>query len=99
MLTIKESGGHRTLRINSSSLSVIQTCARKSQYLLHEGWHSKTEADSLSYGRAMHKALEIFYEIDSKHRELPQNFDKLIPCLTSELEIDEKHFILDAMKD
>ena len=98
MLTITESGGHRTLRLNSSSLSVIQTCARKSQYLLYDGWHGKTEADSLLYGRAMHKALEIFYEVDSKHRELPQNFDRLAPCLTAETEPDEKHFIWDAMK-
>jgi hypothetical protein len=63
--------GKTKVRINSSSISVIQECLRKSQYLLEEKWKSENESPALTFGSAIHKALEVFYTGSPEERILP----------------------------
>jgi len=84
MLSVRsDSVGKYYVRINSSSLSVIQTCARKSQYALSWGLKSKTQSPATLFGSAIHKALECFYSLPREMRILPRDFakqtDLLIP--------------------
>lgn len=62
--------GKTLVRINSSSLGVIQECPRKSQYLLKEKWRSGVEAPATIFGSAMHKALEVFYSAPPEERRM-----------------------------
>jgi hypothetical protein len=64
--------GKTKVRINSSSISVIQECLRKSQYLLEEKWRQTDESPATLFGSAVHKALEVFYSSPFELRgELP----------------------------
>lgn len=49
------------VRINSSSLEIIQTCKRKAYYALHKGYVGQEESAALLFGTAVHKALEVWY--------------------------------------
>jgi len=71
MISTKVENGRTHVRINSSSLGVIQECLRKSQYLLHEKWKPESEAPATVFGSAIHKALEVFYRGSLEERELP----------------------------
>ena len=62
----------KKIRINSSSLSVIQECMRKAKYSLHEGWRSEVENPALIFGSAVHKALEVFYSLPIDQRYVPE---------------------------
>ena len=64
-------GGKTLVRVNSSSLAVIQECLRKAQYSLDEKWRSQSESPATLFGTAIHKALEVFYQGDPKDRILP----------------------------
>jgi len=57
--------------INSSSLSVLQSCPRKAYYILHRELRSKYEAPALTFGTAIHKALEVFYAEPREGRIFP----------------------------
>jgi CRISPR/Cas system-associated exonuclease Cas4 (RecB family) len=48
--------------INSSSVDLIQTCKRKAQYALLDGYRSEDESEALTFGKAIHAALEEFYK-------------------------------------
>lgn len=73
MISVSDLGsGKRLVRINSSSLSVLQECKRKAKYLLHEGWKPEHESPATLFGRAAHKALEIFYSGNPSERILPK---------------------------
>lgn len=98
MLSVHREGGQTIVRVNSSSLSIIQTCPRKARYLLHDKWRAKTVAPALSFGTAIHKALEIFYSHPKAERELPRNFDEVAPLLAHGHEPPETHFLYDALK-
>lgn len=74
MLTVTEDGGCRTVRINSSSLGIILSCPRKSYYLLHRNLRSKSESPALTFGTAIHKALEVFYSWPKAERSIPITF-------------------------
>lgn len=63
--------GRTLVRINSSSLGVIQECLRKSQYLLEEKWQSENESPATVFGSAVHRALEIYYRGAIEERKLP----------------------------
>ena len=69
---IDEKSGKTLVRINSSSLGVIQECLRKAKYLLLEGWRSNSESPATLFGSAIHSALEVFYRGDHKTRKLPK---------------------------
>jgi hypothetical protein len=75
MLTVREEGGVTYVKINSSSLQLIQECLRKSRYALHEKWKPEGESPALTFGSAIHKALEIYYRGDVADRKLPSLSD------------------------
>lgn len=78
MLTIIEGpDGLTTVRINYSSLSLIQSCARKSYYSLFRGLKAKQESTALLFGTAIHKALEVYYLLPRGERKVPQGFAAL----------------------
>lgn len=61
MLTVVREGPQTVVRINYSSLEIIQTCMRKAKYALADGLRSNTESDATLFGRAIHKGLEHWY--------------------------------------
>lgn len=72
MLSVSQLEDGRTLvRINSSSLSIIQECLRKSHYTLNERWMGMSDSPATLFGSAIHKALEVFYLGSPEQRHLP----------------------------
>lgn len=61
MLSHRVANGRIIVRVNFSSLDVIQTCKRKAFYLLDQGLRSNTEAPATLFGSAIHKGLEHWY--------------------------------------
>lgn len=62
MLSVRTlSDGTIEVRINYSSLELIQTCLRKAYYSLKQGLEKDTIAEPLVFGSAVHKALEVWY--------------------------------------
>jgi hypothetical protein len=70
MITLSEEGGRTKVEINSSSLSVIQECLRKSDLLLNQKWKTETENPATIFGSSIHKALEVFYSAPPEERKL-----------------------------
>jgi hypothetical protein len=99
MLSVRysASGTPEAVRINFSSLDIIQTCPRKAYYLLKRKLLSNVESPALTFGTAIHKALEVFYSMSPKERELPTNFTKNAELIPSGVIPTEKHFIYDAL--
>lgn len=73
MLTIGGKKGKTYVEINFSSLDLINTCKKKAFYVLEEKLISKDESPALSFGSAIHKALEVWYSADPKDRHIPVN--------------------------
>ena len=48
------------VNINYSSLELMQTCMRKADYNLNQGWVS-AESEALIFGSAVHKGIEVWY--------------------------------------
>lgn len=67
-----DASGRTKVRINSSSISIIQECPRKAQYSLREGWKAADESPATLFGRAIHKALEVYYMGEPEERVLPK---------------------------
>lgn len=63
--------GRRRVRVNSSSLDVIQNCMRKSQLLLHEKWEPEHEGPATIFGSSIHAAMEVFYRGSVEERAVP----------------------------
>jgi hypothetical protein len=74
MLSISEEGGVTSVRINFSSLSVLQECARKSEYLLVRGLKPSLESPALLFGSAIHKGLEVYYSGERTERRIPSEY-------------------------
>lgn len=72
MLSIRKESGRVIVRINSSSLSIIQECLRKAKYYLLDGWKSENESPATLFGSAIHKALEVYYSGAPEERILPR---------------------------
>lgn len=98
MLSVLRDGAQTTVRINSSSLSVIQTCARKTQYSLFEGWRGKHTSPPLVFGQAIHKALEVFYSHPKQERTIPADFDDVAPLLAHGHNTTSPHFLYEAVR-
>lgn len=81
MLRVERDGAQTLVRINYSSLSVLQTCNRKALYDLRERWQPKAVRAPLVYGNAMHKALEAFYLLPREMRGMPGDFDDVSQLL------------------
>jgi hypothetical protein len=71
MISVTKEGNKTKVRINSSSLSVIQECPRKAKYNFVEGWRPLNESPATLYGRAIHAALEVFYSSHPDTRDIP----------------------------
>lgn len=97
MLSVQRDGNQTYVKINSSSLSLIQTCARKSFYSLHEHWKQKQGSAPLIYGSAIHKALEVFYAHPAEARQLPDDFDDCLETLAHGHTAPTPHFLYDAV--
>jgi hypothetical protein len=62
--------GDLVVRINSSSLDLIQTCGRKAMFAIENGYRKEDEEkEALVFGRSMHKALEVFYTVPVEKRD------------------------------
>lgn len=64
------SDGRYLVNINNSSISVIQDCMRKAEYLLMRKLVNNVEADALTAGKAIHKGLEHWYSLPEHLRAL-----------------------------
>lgn len=76
MLSVFAEGGKTVVKINFSSLSVIQECGRKADYSLVRKLKGKQLSAALVFGTAIHKPLEIFYLAPREQRKMPVNFDE-----------------------
>jgi hypothetical protein len=76
MLSVKVEDGQTIVRINNSSLSLLQVCPRKFQYLIEEGYQPKEGSPPLIFGSALHQALEVFYLAEREQRVLPNNYEE-----------------------
>lgn len=74
MASVGERRGKVLVRINSSSVSLIQECLRKSYYNLKRVLRERDENPATLFGSAIHKAFEVFYSGKPEERELPPNF-------------------------
>lgn len=97
MLSVERDGNQTLVRINSSSLSLLQTCARKSFYSLKEGWKSKAGSPPLIFGSAVHKALEVFYSHPKSERTLPDNFIENAVGMAQRQPAPNSHFLYEAI--
>lgn len=74
MLSLIEENGVLTVRVNYSSLSIMQECPRKAYYMLHRKLRGKSDSPATLFGSAIHKALEVFYRIPRENRNIPHRF-------------------------
>ncbi len=78
--------GQTRVRVNSSSLSIMQECWRKTDYSLVRGLKSNLESPATLFGTATHKGLEVFYLGKRKERKIPaRNYEttlQMIGCGT-----------------
>lgn len=96
MLTVRREGAQTLVRVNSSSLSLLQTCPRKSFYSLHEGWNPLAVQAPLVHGIAVHKFMQVFYTYQGP-RTLPRDFSEVAPLLAHGHSAPESHFLYDAL--
>lgn len=61
--------GKKKVRINYSSLNLINTCPRKADLILNQGLQSSFKSEALVFGSAFHKALEHWYTLPISLRE------------------------------
>lgn len=97
MLTITESNGTTKVRINYSSLSIIQTCARKAFYKLDQGLVGENESPATLFGSAIHKALEIFYSEPRENRNIPPGFKEAAAMMAYGHQAPSDHFLYRAI--
>lgn len=69
--------GRKKVRINYSSLNLINTCPRKAQLILLENLQSPHKSEALVFGTAFHKALEHWYTLPVEQRLLTPTQEKL----------------------
>ena len=75
--------GQTRVRVNFSSLSLMQECWRKAEYSLIEKLKLNIESPATLFGSAIHKALEVFYEGSRKEREIPSEFESIMKMIGS----------------
>lgn len=97
MLSVRTLGNQTEVRINSSSLGIILSCLRKAHYTLFRMLKARTEAPALTYGTAIHKALEVFYSHSGKERNIPNRFNEFSDLMAYGADAPEAHFLYDAI--
>lgn len=70
MISISRIGEKTKVRINYSSMDVIQNCLRKAQLLLHEKWKPAEEGPATLFGSGVHKGFEVFYSGNPAERKV-----------------------------
>ena len=95
MLSVREENGVTHVRINSSSLSLMQECWRKSFLVLEAALQAKVESAATLYGTASHKALEVFYSAPRIERVLPPGFEKTVDLMGAGIQVEgEENFLV-----
>lgn len=97
MLSVSHLDNKTEVRINYSSLSIIQTCPRKAQYTLLKKLRSKVESPATVFGSAIHGALEVFYSEPRDNRSIPKDFRKHSDLIPSGA-VPGDHFLYRAMQ-
>lgn len=96
MLSVSVVNGQTIVKVNSSSLSILQSCGRKSFYELEQNWRPLAVQAPLVHGIAVHKAMQVFYMHEGP-RTIPENFSHVAPLLAHGHSAPEKHFLYDAL--
>ncbi len=78
MLGVTTEGGVTSVRINFSSLSLLQQCSRKAEYSLVRGLKPSLESAALLFGTAIHKGLEVYYSGERTERLLPPDYRNIM---------------------
>lgn len=93
-----DSSGKHHIRINSSSLSILQQCFKKAEFVLERKLSSGFGSAATIFGSAIHGALEVFYSGDRADRKLPVDFHKSIDQLAGgQQNVDETYLVYRAM--
>ena len=71
MLSIARENEEYQVKINFSSLDLINTCPRKAYYSLFRNLKQKDESEPLVFGKAVHAALEAWYVSPPETRHIP----------------------------
>ena len=99
MLSVRTaSDGVTEVRINSSSLSLIQTCGRKSYYKLEQKWQPRQGSAPLIFGSAIHKAMEVFYAEPLTDRVVPHDFDEQAMLVANGHAANREHYLYEAVR-
>jgi len=70
MLSVTQDGKQLHVKINYSSLELLQTCLRKAFYYFIRELQSKVMPPALIFGTAFHKAMEVWYCSPFDNRKL-----------------------------
>lgn len=98
MISVSRVGAKTKVRVNSSSISVILTCMRKAEYSLVRKLKPKVESAALTFGTAVHKALEVFYSEPRQNRNIPKDFRKRSELIPFGTYPSEDHFLYRAVR-
>jgi len=81
MLSVREEDGITKVRINFSSLAILQKCAREAEYSLIRGLKPQLESPALTFGSAIHKGLETYYCGERTERVLPKKYRETMDAI------------------
>lgn len=81
MLSVTDVGGVTRVRINFSSLAILQKCAREAQYSLIRGLKPQLENPALLFGSAIHKGLETYYCGERTERQIPLKYEETMQMI------------------
>lgn len=73
MLSVIQDGNQTVVKINYSSLELLQTCLRKSYYYFERKLVAKSVSPALVFGSAVHKAMEVWYASPPANRKAISN--------------------------
>ena len=65
---IDENTKKLTYKVNNSSIDIMRQCWRKTFYTLVEGWRSRSQSVYVEFGKAIHKAMEVYHSYPLEER-------------------------------
>jgi hypothetical protein len=77
MMTVDLSGPKAVVHINFSSLEILNACHRKAYYFFRRDLRGEVAGPALTFGSAIHKALECWYRLP-RGRRAAGNEDSLV---------------------
>lgn len=81
MLSVLTGAGSTKVRINFSSLSLMQECWRKVDYSLNRNLRAQSESPATLFGSAIHKALEVYYSAPRITRNMPAGYMEIFEMI------------------